>query len=963
MKWLLRLWGILSTIPNRLLAQLGLVLAETLGLVFSISLILSIPLYADAVYYRTLQANLAPQGENQLRRPPFAFLLQYYGGWHKPVQWEDTRKLDEYVTQSASSALGLPLKQLVRYFSTDASQLFPLGTSDYKANKPLSWVHLTFMSDFFNHVQLVEGNLPVVAGSDGPVEVVISEQAAAETGFQLNETYQVYLTSTSDTGTESHYLIPVKIVGFWQALQPDDVYWISSPSNFNYYFFVPEETFAGRIAGNLPNEVFAAYWYMNMDGSSVRSSQVDPLLGRIAAFEKEADALLPGSALNLSPAEELTNYKRDSGLLTILLFAFAIPIIGLILAFIGLVAGLSVERQRNEIAVLRSRGAAAGQILAFTVIESLFMGLLSLVISLPVASILAQVIGQSRSFLDFSLSTQKLQVGITPATLEIGIAAVILTLVTQSIPTIDAARYTILSYKQTTGRAAKAPWWQRSFMDVLLFIPAAYGTYLLKQQGTLALFGTAAGDPFRNPLLFLVPALAIFSLSLFCLRLIQPVMAAVSWFAELTGNVGLLLASRQLSRSPGSYNTPLIILILTVSLSAYTASLSTTIDHHLHDQVYYQVGSDLILSGVSDSNSPTSGAPPGIGAAASTDTSSTDTTIRWTLLPISEYLRIPGVQAATRFGEYTASATFASNQVDANFIGLDRVDFPLVAFWRKDFASESLGALMNRLALDPEGVLVDRGTMAQTGLQEGDKVSLTVKFFGQDTPLEVRIVGSFDMFPTWYAQKGPLFIGNLDSLFEQAGGEFPYQVLLKTNPNADFRTVDEQQMNQLKIPILTWQSAQGLVADAQQRPERQGLFGFLFIGFAAAAVLTALAFLLYVLFSFQRRFIELGVLRAAGLSVWQMGGYLVWELTFLIVAGGVIGTVLGVIASKVFIPFLQIGMDAASLTPPFDVIIAWSSIFQIYILFGILFALTLFALVILFRRMKIFQAIKMGESV
>jgi len=45
-------------------------------------------------------------------------------------------------------------------------------------------------------------------------------------------------------------------------------------------------------------------------------------------------------------------------------------IIGLLLAFISLVVGLSVARQRNEIAVLRSRGATAIQIVGIAALEA-----------------------------------------------------------------------------------------------------------------------------------------------------------------------------------------------------------------------------------------------------------------------------------------------------------------------------------------------------------------------------------------------------------------------------------------------------------------------------------------------------------------------------------------------------------------------------------------------------------------
>jgi len=66
--------------------------------------------------------------------------------------------------------------------------------------------------------------------------------------------------------------------------------------------------------------------------------------------------------------------------------------------------------------------------------------------------------------------------------------------------------------------------------------------------------------------------------------------------------------------------------------------------------------------------------------------------------------------------------------------------------------------------------------------------------------------------------------------------------------------------------------------------------------------------------------------------------------------------------SKFFIPFLQIGAEEASRIPPYSVDIAWSAIFRVYILFGLLFVVALIILVVMLRRMKIFQAIKLGET-
>ena len=73
----------------------------------------------------------------------------------------------------------------------------------------------------------------------------------------------------------------------------------------------------------------------------------------------------------------------------------------------------------------------------------------------------------------------------SPSVLRFGLAMAAIALVTQLIPTLGAARHTIITYKQERARSLRAPWWQRAWLDVLLLIPTGYGIYLLRKQGSI----------------------------------------------------------------------------------------------------------------------------------------------------------------------------------------------------------------------------------------------------------------------------------------------------------------------------------------------------------------------------------------------------------------------------------------------------------------------------------------------
>jgi putative ABC transport system permease protein len=507
------------------------------------------------------------------------------------------------------------------------------------------------------------------------------------------------------------------------------------------------------------------------------------------------------------------------------------------------------------------------------------------------------------------------------------------------------------------------PWWQRIWLDVLLLIPTGYGFYILQKQGSLAAEGgTAIHDLFQNPLLFLAPSLGLIALTLFLARLLPYSMAFLSWLTARTNSVGMLMATRQLARAPGLFTAPLILLTLTLSLSTFTASLAHTLDGHLTKQMYYKSGADLRVSEV--------GIETGVTTGGSGE--------RWLFKPVSSHLKLPGVLAASQVGRYQMVIDINHVANVAVYIGIDRLDFPKVGYWQRDFAEQSLGELMNLLAVNPDSVLVSRQYLADAEKKIGDSISIIANPFGETTPLTVKIAGAFDIFPTWYPEDGYLFVGNLNYFFQQAGKQYPYDIWMKTTPDADHRRIiwgirgltallepgDHSQVDDqgLNIFVTDWQSAPLQIFAEQRRPPRQGLFGLLSVGFVASASLTVLGFLLYALFSFRRRFIELGVLRAIGLSTMQMILLLAWELAALILIGMAAGTGLGVWVSTWFIPYLQVGVESAARYPPFIVSIAWGALSRIYLLFGLLFAVALGGLTTLLVRMKIFQAVKLGET-
>ena len=943
-RFFLQFAAILRITLKRLRSQPGITIASICGLTVAVVLMEIVPLYADAVNFRILEEQLATLDDN--RRPPWSYIYHYVGNWNGAVEWETIQPARDYLEKEAEQTLGLPLEFVVQHVETATFRLFPTDQTVYSGDNDLGFANLATTSGIEAQIELVEGVLPAIPNSaSDPIEILISETFSAETGWRVGEQYLMLNLERTVAGPD----FIVQIAGIWQPQDQSAPYWFYGPASFHDLFLVSEETFANIIAPVLGDEVNFALWYLVMDGSGVGTGQIGRLVAGAKQVEQRVDVLLPEAAAFLAPTDNLNFYRRAVAELSLLLFSINVPTIWMALAFIGLVASLAVSQQRNEIAIMRSRGSTPLQIGTVAIVESILLGVIAFGIGTFIALWLTQLLGQARSFLDFS-GTAAVRMILTRQAINAGLMAMLLALVARIIPTIAASRDTIVSYKQAQARTLTAPWWQRAWLDLILVAIATYGFYILRQQGGLTVSTDSEnGDPFQNPLLLLLPALTIFAFTLLFLRFLPWLMQLLGGLLARSNSVSGLQAVRYLARTPRRYTTPLGLLVLTIGLAVFTASLARTVDLQLYDQSFYEVGAEVSLLTVPPS-------PIGFGPQADADE------LLFTHAPVSAYERLSNIRQATRVGNYEMRGQVDGRRVSGQFMGIDPASFHKVAYWRWDFADYRFGTLMNALGSHANGVLVPNSLLNGSTLRVGDPIRYSLKLGSREVELGGIVVGSFDYFPTWYpSEEELLLVGNLTNVFEAAGGESLYHVWAESDGTIEAEAFRQELLDQ-QLFGTTWDEARPLVADVQSQPQRQGLFGLLSVGFITSALLTVLGFFLYALFSLQQRTVEIGILRAVGLSRSKMIRLVAWELVLLIASGLLLGTVLGVLVSQQFIPFLQTGNGISQLAPPYLVEVAWDAVGQVYALFGLLFIVALITLSWRLLRTKLFESIKMGET-
>ena len=274
-------------------------------------------------------------------------------------------------------------------------------------------------------------------------------------------------------------------------------------------------------------------------------------------------------------------------------------------------------------------------------------------------------------------------------------------------------------------------------------------------------------------------------------------------------------------------------------------------------------------------------------------------------------LAVTGVVAAARVGQYSASLSSSGRSASGQVFGIDRADFSQVAFFRDDFAAEPLNGLLNRLAASPDAVLVDQGTWERFSLHTGDTDHAADRPERPSRSISpARLSASLRAFPPgqWSVMERCLS-PTWTRIFEAAGSIQPYAVWLRTTPQANTQEIVNG-INQTGRSSHYRSGRAGAVAAGGANAGAAGRAGHALCGFLAATGLTTISVLLYVLFSFRERTIQLGVLRAIGMNARQMRRALVAELAFLVGCSLLLGAALGAFAVMLYVPYLPVQSGA-----------------------------------------------------
>jgi putative ABC transport system permease protein len=937
-----------------------MVLSLLIGLLLCTTMVSSISMFSRTVLHRVLESDLR-NFQAEKGKYPGAYVIDKDMSFRTdPLNQdkhrsflEEFRELDKYLGEELGKEIPLPV--LSRRTSL-VSKNYVMDKSKVDEGNDLRWImNLQAISGLEEHVKIIEGRMfSKEVNNEGEYEVIVSESAMEEMNLVLDRPYVIYHLSSGGKPKEiEKYRFNIRVVGVYTYKDEMDTFFGDGGWPYSEYLLMDYGLFKGGFMRDQKMDLNTVRWYYGFDYKKISMDNLEEILSIIASQVKDVKLDLNAAPL-FEASHILEGYIGRRYQTQSLLLMFQLPVILLLIIYISMVSHFIVEEDRNEIAVLKSRGVGLFQILPVYLIEGGVIGGIAVLLGPLLGVYMCRAIGASNGFLEF-VQRKALVVNITYVEyLYSGIMALVLILAILA-SVIKAAGKSIVEHKQSRARFVGKPFWMKYYLDVLFMAIVAYGVYsYVAKSSSAEKIKSLSGSAPIEPLLYIVSALFVLGLGMLFLRIYPFIVRLIFWIGKRIWSPSAYISLLNAGKSEGRNRFLMLFIIMTVAIGIFNVNAAGAINKILEKQIRYTAGADLVLVGeqkVRDDGRP-----------------EIDDTL------LKEISSLDGIKQATKV-LYSSLGTIRvklprppgfSEQGLINLYGINPKEFGEIAFMPEELLPFHFNNYLNLLASDPSAMLVSSNIGRKYNLKPGDKIN--VKWGSTDNIyVEGYVAALIDYWPAFIPKdmEQPILyttfiVANIDHL-DRSKLTWPYEVWAKRSGEgsgeAIYKGIEEKKLKFTKLVDANQQ-----LVKAKNEAILQGTNGSLTLGFIITMLVTGIGFLIYWMSSIKSRTLQFGIFRAMGMRLSKLLGIILYEQILISGTAILAGIIIGRQSSRLFIPIIQATSNPYNQNIPLR---AEQGIGDYASLIVFLFLIMLIGFVILGRYisgMSMDQAIKLGED-
>lgn len=815
------------------------------------------------------------------------------------------------------------------------------------------YLTVSHMPEMNEHIEILVGEDYDHYNGDSDAYPCIMSQGVMDTyGFVVGETLDYVLCEDENNET-----LKLVIAGVFKESDNSDLFWYVEPNEFEKEIFVSEDTF-NEIVERFNAETIYYNHFVLLDYTNIDSANVDDVKYYLERFreldDNFSDTLLP----------MISEYQEGRSTVNITLWVLELPVLGLLLAFIYMVSKQIIETERNEIAMLKSRGFTRRQVIAMYAMQSGMLSVLSIIIGIPLGYALCKLAAGTTDFLTFGFEYIEMY-RFTPVMLLYGVAAALFGIIFILIPVVGYSNVSIVEHKSDYSRNKKMLW-EKFFLDFALLGVSLYLLYNFNQNKENIRLKAIEGTK-MDPMIFLDSVLFIIAFGLVTLRLAHYLVRLVYHIGRKKWRPAMYASFLQISRTFSRQGFISVFMILTVALGLFNANAARTINRNNEDRIGYELGADAVIQ---ETWKMRVFYPVGVP----------ELDYEYEEPDYGKYEQLVKdgkCESITRVICNDKVVVLAGNKSvpDCMLRGINTKEFGETAFLKEELnEDEHWFNYLNALGERPNGVIISANLAelmeVKVGstiecIRYGDTVNQSAKIRGSMGCYVCAVVDDWPGYDRYYYEEGEqkerfLVVANYASVVE-AYKISPYQVWMKLADGVDSEAVYKSLLDG-KVNMESFVSLDKEIRDMKNSALIQITNGMFTLSFIIAVVLCAVGFLIYWISSIRQRELLFGVYRAMGLSVKEVNRMLINEHIFStllsIIAGGLVGMISTLLYVKLFgIIYLpeKHNLDISIYFEPGDVV-------KLAVVIAIMILSCILALRRLVKSMNITQALKLGEE-
>ena len=577
-----------------------------LELVLFLGMLLAVALMASGVIFSNLLSEAALRHALNEATPEEAnFSVRVFSGQKAPPTTEGRMR---HYAANLGFADGR-IESRVEEFLAEQSLLVETATFFFSGHPKLDLDNdvrprgeIKFLSSLTgDRARLVEGRWPYTAEgtlpTEGPLEVAVDTLGASLLGLSTGAEMSIFPAASF----EDPPVVPVRIVGVFERVDPDDEYWYSSNRTFSFHdnqwtivpLFTSQDAILERVYQVYPRLYTDITWTYYLDRQSVKAGDVDELLDTLLLVRYDVRTNLANSSSRIKLDRVLDDYKEQLLLARIPLYLILFLVIGILTYYLALIASLVVKSRAAEISMLKSRGATTPHIGLMALIEGILLAIPSTALGPLVALAVVKTLGRVFFGLGGSEELAAVPVVLSVQSYLLGGAGALLGVIVLTASTLAAARQGMVEFRQMGARPPQAPFIHRYYLDILLLGLIALFWWQVQSRGAFLVRPLGSRGLEIDYSLLLGPALGLLAIGLLVMRFFPIVVGLVARLAEPVGPVWLVHGLRHVSRDPIVPGSLVVLLMFATALGVIGSAFSATLERNQEERALYAAGADL----------------------------------------------------------------------------------------------------------------------------------------------------------------------------------------------------------------------------------------------------------------------------------------------------------------------------------------------------------------------------------